>query len=290
MGSAISFGPMKCRLCQDEMELRDSHIVPAFFRDDSGSLFPTGGSGKPQPFTQITHTHPGKRFASKQHGYWEKRLGMIERLLCHDCEQKFSGWEDYAKRFFYGGSKPLRIQLPPSQEVFIADYSKMKLFQLSLLWRASQAKGELYASVKLSDQDNERLRQMLLNGDPGESHEYCCGMSRLVVSSKIQESLDSHGIAIETGSFAPVSHHHGMWDTHMFIMGGLGWMFCVCASGIPKIMLHTYIKENGSFFLSRFPADSFLLNYFQKVVQAGNVTKEDAEESMRTRINIKSAN
>ena len=259
--------------------------MPAFFRDDSGSMYPTGSSGKLQPFTQITHTLPGKRFARKQHGFWENRLGMIERLLCHDCEQRFSGLEDYAKRFFYGGSKPVRLQLPLSQEIFIADYNKMKLFQLSLLWRASEAKGELFTGVKLSSQDSERLRQMLLNNDPGKAHEYFCGMARLVVSPEMQANLVSHRIAIETGSHAPITHQHGEWSSHLFILGGLVWTFCVCPSGVPKTMLNTYIKEDGRFFLSQLLSDSFLINYSQKVVQAGNVTKEDAEESMRAKSN-----
>src|SRR5437868_2386746 len=137
-----------CRLCREEKELRRSHVLPAFFRDDSVSMYLTGKQGMRQPFTQPIHTHVGKRFARKQHGYWEQRHGMVEPLLCHECEQKFSAFEDYAKRFFYGSSDPIRLALPLLPDpVFTADYKKMKLFQLSILWRAAEAKGDFFSAV-----------------------------------------------------------------------------------------------------------------------------------------------
>src|SRR5271163_772842 len=103
---------MKCRLCHTETKLKRSHIIPDFFRDDGGMMYPTGKQGRPQPFTQPIHTVPGKRFERRQHGYWEKRHGMIESMLCGVCEQKFSVLEDYVKKYFYGASKPIRFQIP----------------------------------------------------------------------------------------------------------------------------------------------------------------------------------
>ncbi len=140
---------MKCCLCHHEKELRRSHILPSFFRDDSGSLYPTGKSGKPQPFTQPIHTHSGKRFQRKQHGYREIRHGMVEYLLCGDCEMKFSALEDYAKRYFYG-----------------------------------------------NDQHKERLRLMLLTGEPGREDEYFCAITRLVVPPILQNR--QHNFAEDT--------------------------------------------------------------------------------------------
>jgi hypothetical protein len=279
---------MKCRLCQKEKNLERSHIIPDFFRDNSGVMYPTGKSGKPQPFTQPTHTHPGKKFQRKQHGYWEARHGMIEYLLCHDCEQKFGRLENYAKRFFYGTSNPIRLQLPVLENpLFVADYKRMKLFQLSILWRASEANGEFFSAVTLSDHHNERLRSMLANDDPGGEDEYFCGMNRLVVSSVIEEFQASLGISNETGFFAPISHEHGTWDSHLFVMGGIVWCFCVSAAGVPGILRDTYIKDNGRFWLMPMNADGFLINFCRKVVEAGNVTREDAEESIRAKLPVR---
>ena len=276
---------MKCRLCQENKELRRSHILPDFFRDDSGSMYPTGKSGVPQPFTQPIHTNTGKRFDRKQHGYWEHRHGMIERLLCHECEQKIGAFEDYAKRLLYGSSDPIRLQLPLLKDpLFTADYKKMKLFQLSILWRAIEAKGEFFSAVVLGDAHREQLRQMLVGDDPRAAEEYFCAMTRLVASPTVQQLQKAYGISDETGMFAPVAHKHDGWQSFTFVMGGIVWMFCVSEIGVPEILRHTFIKENGQFWLMPMSADDFLITFSQKAVAARNVTQADAEESIRTRV------
>jgi hypothetical protein len=249
-------------------------------------MYPTGRSGKLQAFTQPIHTQPGKRFDRKQVGYWEKRHGMVEYLLCGDCEQAFSRMEDYAKRLFYGDSSPIRFQLPLLKDpLFVADYAKMKLFQLSILWRAAESKGEFYAAVNLSGQHRERLRQMLLNADPGKEMEYCCSLTRLVVESPVIEQFqESLGMSIETGFFAPVRHDHDTWESYTFVMGGLVLIFCVSSAGVPEVMRNSYIKESGQFWLMPMKADDFLINFSRKAVEAGNVTKADADESVAAKV------
>jgi|SRR5882724_8398321 len=214
------------------------------------------------------------------------RHGMVEYFLCHDCEQKFGALEDYAKKFFYGTSSPLRLQLPLLEDpLFLADYKKMKLFQLSILWRAAESKGEFFSAVDLDDNHKERLRQMLANGDPGREHQYFCAMTRLVVvSAAITQLQAEHGISNETGFFAPISRNHGTWDSYTFVMGGLVWSFCVSEQGVPEVLANTYIKENGQFWLMSMPADGFLTNFCRKAVEAGNVTKADAEGSMSAKL------
>jgi hypothetical protein len=251
-------------------------------------MYPTGRSGRTQPFTQPLHTHLGKRFERKQHGFWENKHGLIEPLLCHACEQSFSAHEDYAKRFFYGKSKPLRLQLPLlADPVFTADYKKLKLFQLSILWRASEAKGEYFSAVRLSDEHRERLRTMLLANDPGKDDEYSCGMARMVVNSFAESLLKAHGIAIETGMFAPAAHTHPGWESFTFLMGGLGWFFCVSETGVPEIMRNGYMKESGEFYLTYQDGGSFLYDFARRAVTAGNLTKEDAEGDARAKRGIK---
>ena len=273
---------MKCRLCHEEKSLRRSHIIPEFFSDNSGLLYPTGRSRRLQPFTQPIDTRPGRRFVRKQVGYWEKRHGMVEYLLCGDCEQRLSKFEDYAKRFFYGDSNPIRLTLPLGRDpLFVADYKKTKLFQLSVLWRAAEAKGEFFSAVELGEHHRERLRDMLLNEDPGKETDYFCGLTRLVIESPaILQFQKTLGMSIETGFFAPVRHGHGTWESFTFVMGGILWIFCISSAGAPDVMRNSYIKENGQFWLMPMKADEFLINFSQKAVKAGNVTEADAKESM----------
>ncbi|MGB8353694.1 MAG: hypothetical protein WCD79_07400, partial [Chthoniobacteraceae bacterium] len=114
--------------------------------------------------------------------------------------------------------------------------------------------------------------------------EYCCAMSRMVVSSRVEEVQKAHGISIETGSFAPVCHKNAGWDSYTFMMGGIIWLYCVTNGAIPEQMKNAYLRENGQFYLMLYSADEFFINFARKAVAAGNLTKEDAEESMRTRI------
>jgi hypothetical protein len=245
-------------------------------------MYPTGKSRRLQPFTQPIQTHAGQRFERKQVGYWEKRHGMVEYLLCGECENRFSRFEDYAKRLFYGDSSPIRLQLPLLEDpLFIADYKKTKLFQLSILWRAAEAKGEFYSAVNLGEHHRERLRQMLLKEDPGKETEYLCGLTRLVIESPaILEFQKTLGMSIETGFFAPVRHYHETWESFLFVMGGLLWIFCISSAGVPEVMRNSYIMETGQFWLMPMKADDFLINFCRKAVEAGNVTEADARESI----------
>jgi hypothetical protein len=275
---------MICRLCNKKAKLRASHIISDFFGKGGGTYYPTGKDGHLQPFTQPLHTTPGKRFERKQKGYWERQLGQVEYLLCHECEQKISTLEDYVKKFFYGKSHPIRLQLPLKEDSFFkADYRKIKLFQLSILWRAEVAKGSFFSMVQFSEKYREELRQMLLAGDPGSEDRYPCGMAQLTLSPQMNALLAQHGGTLEAMLFAPVAHNHGSWISFTFIMGGLSWIFCVSDSGAPKIMKNTYIKENGSFFLSNFSAGKFLIEFSEKAKRSGNLTWADVESNRKAK-------
>lgn len=59
------------------------------------------------------------------------------------------------------------------------DYSMLKLFLLSILWRIGVAKGKFFRCIKLGPHE-ESLRQMLNREDPGEPDEYGCLISLLL--------------------------------------------------------------------------------------------------------------
>lgn len=266
----------ECPLCLENKRRHKSHIIPNFFRDPGGTTYPTGKSRRLQPFTVLTHTEPGKKFDKKQHGYWEKKLGLVENLLCGDCEQQLCGYESYFKTFFYGNSNPIRFSIPlKSDPFFQADYKKIKLFLLSVLWRASAASGSFFEEVSLSSRDMEYIRQLLRFENPGKDSQYFCSMSRLVPSKKLQERLLAHSISVETPSFAPTFHLFSKFSTYTFVLGGLVLTFCICRKGVPEIFKNTYIKQCGRFFLSEIEADGFIQDFAAKVLASGNVTYKD---------------
>jgi len=115
---------------------------------------------------------------SHQTGFWE-------RLLCKECEGKFSRYETYASNNLLN----LTLPLPQSKEdlvntVQVDDYAKLKLFLLSMLWRVGVARHGFFSCVDLGPH-TDRLREMLIAEDPGEPDEYGCHISRLLPEKHI---------------------------------------------------------------------------------------------------------
>jgi hypothetical protein len=52
------------------------------------------------------------------------------------------------------------------------DYAKLKLFFVSLLWRASESNRPFFEHVSAGRKHTTRLKQMIQNNDPGEPDEY----------------------------------------------------------------------------------------------------------------------
>jgi hypothetical protein len=111
---------MLCPLCTHEGELVSSHIIPEF-------LYETLYDEKHR-FHQLS-LDPGQRNQFKQ-------KGLREPLLCVPCEQMLSVSEQYMSKLLNGG---VRAQVRhDGQYLHLSglDYQKLKLFQLSVLWRA----------------------------------------------------------------------------------------------------------------------------------------------------------
>lgn len=98
--------------------------------------------------------------------------GYRERLLCDTCEQRFSSWERYVAGVVFGGV-PLMLERDGNNVVIRdLDYSRVRLFLLSLLWRMSVASGEMWAAVSISDADESSIRDVLIRQDPPDEGDY----------------------------------------------------------------------------------------------------------------------
>lgn len=100
-----------CKLCKNEKELKNSHIIPKFI-------------GKWVKKTSITG-----RLREKNEIHKPKQDTTKEYWLCGDCEQLFSNWErEFANKIFY----PF-----VDNDLSNAKYSNwLSLFCTSLSWRA----------------------------------------------------------------------------------------------------------------------------------------------------------
>lgn len=110
------------------------------------------------------------------------RTGVYdETILCHECEKVFGPWDDYGKRFLLdmpASSHFLGTDAEYSQVDGI-DYDRLKLFFVSVLWRASVSTHPFYSRVRLGPHE-ARIRAMLLTRSPGSADDYSVLLERFI--------------------------------------------------------------------------------------------------------------
>jgi hypothetical protein len=236
-----------CKLCGKKDLLKESHIIPDFYIRGLEHKLPTGSQGILQPFSMLLSTETEMEGGAKQRGYWEKIVGMKEYLLCGICEGKFSTNETYVRDFFYGNSSPLKkipvgnlMRLRQGNDVLnlrkvLVSYKQLKLFQMSILWRAGVAKGSFFKNVNLGDFHESKIRALLLSENPGSPTDYPCLMVDLHYSEKNFEDW------IEQPS---KSKKEGQ-RKYRFVMGGYLYLFAVSKQK-PRLSLQELcVKSNG---------------------------------------------
>ena len=147
-----------CALCRETRELVKSHIIPQAFHK------PMLENGESTFFSMSTNPVVKNKRRAKQ---------LKERMLCVACERLIKKYEDHAIPVV---KKLWEVKFPPNtanQLVENVDYGLFRLFELSILWRASVARQAIFRAVDLGPHE-ERIRQMLLAAAPGEPTLYPC--------------------------------------------------------------------------------------------------------------------
>lgn len=224
---------MNCALCLKNKPLCDSHIVPEFFYkplyDDS-----------PKRYYGIS-TNPDEHLDIKQKGVWKE-------LLCEACERKLSVWENYARNVFY--PEPDFQQRQDRLVITDLNYSKFKLFQLSVLWRASVTERKEFKYVDIGEHE-ETIRQMVSDNNPGKPGEYGCFM---VTSPEHKNLLDQIMVSPE------VKSGNGT-EVAQFLMAGIFWNFHLSKTN-PEMEEHAaFLTEFGM--LSVFEDSAIIGQYLQ---------------------------
>jgi len=160
-----------------------------------------------------------------------EQKGIREYLLCEDCEMQISKYEDHVKRVFYGGTG---ISIKRGNPIIIGgiDYSKFKLFQLSLIWRASVSKNNFFGAVQLGSHE-EKIRKMIISENPGGWLKYPCCIFMMLMDGK--EILDAF-------IYPPQLFKYKGHFAYRFIFGGCFWIFFISS--------HTHEIEVKNFFLT----------------------------------------
>jgi hypothetical protein len=150
---------MLCRFCNIRPCTVDAHIIPkSFFVEHADAKYPS------REVTDLENVFPKKR-----------PVGVYDSgILCDRCESRFSPYDDYGYRFFHPlveYSLQTNGQGAYAYVIKDVDYDKLKLFLLAVLWRASVSTQDFYAGVNLGT-DEERIRHLLEQSDPGTPDEY----------------------------------------------------------------------------------------------------------------------
>jgi len=213
---------MQCALCRKDKELVRSHIIPEFIYEplyDEKHRF------------HVLSTHPirPRPFAQK---------GIREKLLCRTCEQHLSKYETYARKVLFGGVEITGNETTDGIVLEGINYDNFKLFQLSILWRASTSKDRMFCNVDLGPHE-ETIRNMIKSGNPGAPYEYAC----------IMVGIRSKGDAADGLIYQPVKMRMFGHRIYRFIFGGLVWIYFVSSHSLPEFIKNAVLNEDETVYI-----------------------------------------
>jgi hypothetical protein len=249
----------KCKLCGHENEkFPKSHIIPNF-------MYKSLKNQKSQIFR--IRMPEGKHLRPIFSGFYESPL------LCDGCEAKINVWENYAEKVLYGSTHikmPVasRTQDPLIQFVENIEYSKFKLFLLSILWRASVANHKFFREIVLGDKHEKRLAQMLLNENPGEEDQYP------VMIINPQGSVGSN---VSIGQpYKNKSRENSL--RYVFPISEWIYMFHISNHGLEELQKKACLKKNNTMNIIHWPTSR--VNAFLQLYQVKNTILMDRKAKL----------
>ena len=224
---------MSCHLCLKKIPLiKKSHILSNFLysslRDTDNAMISFKNSNLSQPTTIYT-------------GVFE------EGLLCSNCDNKVIGrYELYASQVIRAQSGMSGINITffkdnTGVEKYAKlegiDYKKFKLFLLSIIWRSSISKRDFFKKIKLDPGDEEKLRKMIIEEDPGKPDDFPC----VIAIARNSELMN--GLIREPSKFA---------EGYKFLIAGAIYHFYI-QKPFPAFVTKSAIQDSNTmclFFMS----------------------------------------
>ena len=236
---------MICKLCLKEKKLCNSHVIPELLY---------------KPMYDKKHRSIEVQLDPLVKRYRQK--GLSERLLCTECEGQFNGYETYFANLWYHSDKRPRVVTEELVTIEGVDYTPFKLFHLSILWRASISSLTEFDQVSLGPHQ-ERVRQLLLDEDPGARDQYGI-LARVLVDSNSGELLEG---ALQMPTKCKMNGHHA----YEWIFGGCSWLHVV-SRWIPQDKTRYLFGPDGRLYLLRWYWKDHkpLVEFVQKYRQFSN--------------------
>jgi hypothetical protein len=144
-----------CKLCGEQSDFIKAHVIPR-------SFYPEHGGGK-EPLSVVS-SRTGVRKRRSQIGIYDAGL------VCAVCERRFDPYDNYAARLLIQKVDEFRPVVIDGETVAYQierfDYFKLKMFSLSLLWRAAASTRQEFKTVEIG-RFLPRLSTMVRKEIPG---------------------------------------------------------------------------------------------------------------------------
>ncbi|GJL83991.1 MAG: hypothetical protein DHS20C01_36250 [marine bacterium B5-7] len=157
---------MICKFCDKDKKLCKSHIIPeSFFK-----------------FGHVANDNPYLISNKNDHHPQRRPIGEYDNsILCANCENVFSVWEQYGKEIlldrFQEFSEIVEDGQPIGSSLTDWNYGQLKLFCLSVVWRASVSTQPMFKKVNLGPHD-EQIRKLLASRNPTDPDDYAISIFR----------------------------------------------------------------------------------------------------------------
>jgi hypothetical protein len=206
-----------------------------------------------------------------------EQSGLWERLLCDECEGRFSLWERYASQVLSGGAALNYRRQGDIVYVSGLDYTKFRLFQLSILWRSHISTLKFFEKVDLGPHA-ERIRVLLHAGDPGRFCRY----------GTLMFGVRFNGSAMKEVIIQPAVQRLDGHRAVRFVFGGFLWVFLVSSHDIVAPLAKGILQPTGQLlFLNKDAQELRDLSNFAKARASwrgrGDTTSNTSLERTRDR-------
>lgn len=169
-----------CKSCGEKKVLVRAHIIPAAF------------------FRQLRVGQRSPELRSDQPGFYTRRYpkGIYDTgIVCQQCEALFQSPDDYAAKKLIHGNADLEPIILEGEVIghFLRnyDYKLLKLFFISVLWRAHVSTAPFYSKINLGPYAADALK-MIKSQDPGEPSGFSVMLAKFVDYPVAKIILDPH--------------------------------------------------------------------------------------------------
>ena len=247
---------MRCRLCnQDKTLLKQSHIIPDFMYK---GLFDEKHFIAPVDLIEF------KRKKLQPNGFYDSYI------LCDDCDRKLLGsLESYSSMVIWGGEgredryPAFERKVNQLNQKFLhltnVNYSKFKLFLLSIIWRASISKQKIFDSVLLGEYE-DKIRKMIFENDPGRAYEYPVGVFVLTENNNHPTKMIANPIKVMNGNNL----------SYLFLINGLVINYKIDGEEDKEFYDQIMINENNTmdvYIFDEKDSQEFLDNYLKRKIR-----------------------